>query len=96
MKDALLKIIDSYIPEFDDHIKVYIKSRKTKNRCATEIADIVKAFVEWCVEAPLIVRTDHDAWEVYKNQEDYDWGDPYEEMDINDLFEYWYNEIREL
>ena len=83
MKDALLKIIESH--EYWTF---------GANKSATEIADLVKAFIEWCVEAPLIVRTDHKTWEVYKNQENYEWGDPYEEMNIDRLFEFWYNEIR--
>ncbi|MFA5154405.1 MAG: hypothetical protein WC554_17810, partial [Clostridia bacterium] len=48
-----------------------------------------KNFIQWVVEEPLIVRTDHDTWEVYKTQSDYEWGDNYEEKYLDDLHTYW-------
>ena len=73
-----------------------INSDKDRVSRAKEISALLKdhypkAFVEWLIEEPLIVRTGHNTWEVYKNQENYEWGDPYEEMNIDELFDYWCN-----
>ena len=50
---------------------------------------VEREFVEWLIEDHLIVRTDNNKWEVFKNESDYEWGDPYEEMDFDQIYNYW-------
>ena len=93
MKDVLLKIAESCYDEettIDDEGNI-TGGRLTfnKDKFITEIADMVKAFVEWLME------------------EDYNPGLNMQRIDIiikrhgyypvksEDIFNHWYNEIRE-
>jgi len=92
MKDVLLKIAESCYDEettIDDEGNIE-GGRLTfnKDKYATEIADIVKAFAEWigynCTHGDLVYIQLTTDW-IYKNK-----GYTY-----NGLYEFWYNEIRE-
>jgi len=82
MKDVFLKIIKKWWPP--------TREIRTGN-CATEIADMVKAFVEW------LTLDDNDFYPQINNDNQSCYWDckNEKEVDFNYVFNYWYNEIRE-
>jgi len=97
MKDVLLKIAESCYDEettIDDEGNI-TGGRLTfnKDKFITEIADIVKAFIEWKekmtdkVDDKYLVIKKYLTWRII-------WEDV-EFKTLSELFNYWYNEIRE-
>jgi hypothetical protein len=92
MKEKLLEII---IRHFCDDSEKNPAFASTEAICSLVKKDYVeKEFVEWVVEAPLIVRTDNNTWEVYETDDAYGWGDPCKEMKIDELHQYWFNSVK--
>jgi len=80
MKDVLLKIINN-------HFNVDLDKRETLEVIVTEIANIVKAFDEWKDVKLTMSNMNFD-----KDHGVYVWD--HKVWEYNDLFNYWYNEIR--
>jgi len=95
MKDVLLKILNTQITAYKEEPVNHHNHPEFVNviidgfeNTATEIADIVKAFAEW-----KDVRLTMNNMSFDKDHGVYVWD--HKVWEYNDLFNYWYNEIRE-
>jgi len=85
MKDVLLKILNTRVTAWWDDQNNNIELEGL-NDCATEIANIVKAFDGW-----KDVRLTMSNMSFDKDHGVYVWN--HKVWEYNDLFIYWYNEI---